>query len=204
MSENDDGIPELTESERIRIRATELDVTAMGEALRNGTATHEDVEGAFARLRSLDIDPHMHRNALHIPADAGPHAAALETILRRIPDGWGRWISIDAGWYPLVVATDRRLAELDPDYVVQQIKEKFGTLRYYCATSAEDPAPEMLDAFDAITDDAERASALTCERCGETGVLQRTRDWVKTLCSACGDILGYRRPVRRSEHQADQ
>ena len=192
MSDGDEGIPELTESERIRIRATESDFTAMGDALRNGTATPENVEGAFARFMSLDVDPQKHRNALHIPADAGPHAEAIETILRRVPDGWGRWISVDAGWYPLVVATDRRLTELDANYVVQQIKEKFGTLRYYCAPNGDDPAPELLDAFDAITDDAERASAITCERCGEPGVPQRTRYWAKTLCSVCGDILGYR------------
>lgn len=191
MSESDDGVPELTESERIRLRATESDVAAMGDGLRNGTATPEDVDGAFARLMSLDIDPQKHLDALHIPADAGQHAPAIKTILLRIPDGWGRWISVDAGWYPLVIATDQRLAELDPDYVVQQIKEKFGTLRYYCAPSGDDPGPELLDALDAITDDAERVSAMTCERCGEAGVLQRTRYWAKTLCNSCADGLGY-------------
>jgi hypothetical protein len=191
MSESDDGIPELTEAERIRIQATESDLAAMGDALRSGTATPEDVEGAFARFMSLDVDPEKLRNALHIPADAGPHAAAIETILLRIPDGWGRWISVDAGWYPLVIATDQRLAKVDPGYVVQQIKEKFGTLRYYCTPGGGDPAPELLDAFDAITDDAERASAITCERCGEPGVLQRTRYWAKTLCHTCADRLGY-------------
>ena len=191
MTDGDGDIPELTESERIRIQATESDFTAMGDALRNGTATPEDVEGAFARFMSLDIDPHKHRNALHIPADAGAHAGAIETILRRIPDGWGRWISVDAGWYPLVIATDQRLAEIDANYVVQQIKEKFGTLRYYCAPSGEDPSPELFDALDAITDDAERASAITCERCGEPGVLQRTRYWAKTLCHACAEPLGH-------------
>lgn len=157
MSESDDGIPELTESEQIRIRAAESDFAAMGDALRSGTATAEGVEGAFARLMALDIDPHRHRNALHIPADAGSHAPALEIILRRIPDGWGRWISVAAGWYPLVVATDHQLAAIDADYVVHQIKEKFGTLRYCCAPSSDDPSPELLDALDAITDGAERA-----------------------------------------------
>ena len=191
MSDGDDGIPELTESERIRIQATESDFTAMGDALRNGTATSEDVEGAFARFMSLDIDPQKHRNALHIPADAGPHAAAIETILRRIPDGWGRWISLDAGWYPLVIATDTRLAALDPTHQVHQIKEKFGTLRYYYWPSSEDASPALLDAMDAVTDEAERASALICERCGEPGVLQRTRYWAKTLCHSCAEPLGY-------------
>lgn len=191
MGDGGEDIPELTESERIRIRATESDFAAMGDALRSGTATPEDVEGAFARFMSLGIDPEKHRNALHIPADAGEHAAAIESILRRVPDGWGRWISVDAGWYPLVIATDAQLAALDPAYRVHQIKEKFGTLRYYYWPSSEDVSPELLDAMDTITDDAERASAVTCERCGEAGVLQRTRYWAKTLCHACAEPLGY-------------
>jgi len=35
------------------------------------------------------------------------------------------------------------------------------------------------------------AGAITCERCGEPGVLQRTRYWAKTLCTCCADALGY-------------
>ena len=45
--------------------------------------------------------------------------------------------------------------------------------------------------WDAITDDAQRASAVICERCGVPGVLQRTRYWAKTLCHSCADPLGY-------------
>lgn len=95
-----DGIPELTEAEKILLRAAESDIAAMSEGLNNGTATPEDVNAAFARLKALDIDPHKHRNALRLPPDAGEHAAAIGAILRRIPDGWGRWVSVDAGWYP--------------------------------------------------------------------------------------------------------
>ncbi|OPX11786.1 hypothetical protein [Mycobacterium sp. AT1] len=191
MSDGDEDIPELTEAEKILYRATESDFAAMGDALRNGTATPDDVDGAFARLLSMDYDRDKHRNALHIPADAGEHAAAIESILRRIPDNWGRWVSLDAGWYPLVIATDARLAALDPTYRVHQIKEKFGTLRYYYWPGSGDASPELLDAMDAITDDAQRTSAMTCERCGEPGVLQRTRYWAKTLCHACAEPLGY-------------
>lgn len=191
MSDDRDEIPELTDAERILWRATESDFAAMGDALRNGTATPDDVEGAFGRLLSMDYDRDRHRNALHIPGDAGEYAAAIETILRRIPDGWGRWLSVDAGWYPLVIATDARLAEIDPRYVVQQIKEKFGTLRYYCAAGGDDPAPALVDALEAIVEDAERVSAVTCERCGKPGALRRTRYWAKTLCASCGDGLGY-------------
>lgn len=118
--------------------------------------------------------------------------SALEPILERIPARWGRWIDVDAGWYPLVIATDIRLAAIDPHYVVHQIKEKFGTLRYYCASSSENPGDDGVgDAFDAVVRDAERESAITCERCGEPGTLHDKRSWVKTLCAPCAAILGY-------------
>jgi len=95
-----------------------------------------------------------------------------------------------------VVSVDQRLSTVDPEYVVHEIKEKFGILRYYCAPSGDEPNPSVSDAFRAITDDAERASAITCERCSETGVLHETRDLVKTLCASCADTLGYT-PVRQ-------
>lgn len=190
MSEHQD-IPALTPAERIRVRAMMSDTTEMAAGLRAGTASPEDVKDAVARIMSVDVDRDTMLNALHIPADAGPFAPALETILCRIPDGWGRWISHDAGWYPIVVALDQRLAAIDPEYVVHQIKEKFGNLRYYCAPSAKEPSRAVLDAFGAIIGDAERASAITCERCSEPGVLHETRYLVKTLCASCADTLGY-------------
>ncbi|QNJ94872.1 hypothetical protein HZU40_11840 [Mycolicibacterium fluoranthenivorans] len=192
MSGTDDDIPELTDAEKILWQAAESDFAAMGEALHKGTATPEDVDSAFARLLSMDHDRDKHRNALHIPADAGEHAAAIETILRRIPTNWGRWLSVDAGWYPLVIATDAQLARLDPDYRVHQIKEKFGTLCYYFWPSSDDPGAQLLDAMYAITDDAERVSSITCERCGQPGTLhQSRRAWVKTLCTVCAEALGF-------------
>lgn len=185
-------IPEATVVERKRWRALQSDLAAMGEGLHNGSATPEEVDGVFARLMSSDIDWTTYRNALHVPADAGEHAGAIEAILRRIADGWGRWLSVDAGWYPLVIATDALLAALDADYRVHQVKEKFGTLRYYFWPSGEDVDHKTLDAMDAVTDGAERASAITCERCGATGFLRHTaRGWVKTLCASCADTLGY-------------
>ena len=190
MSEDHD-IPELTDAEKIRVRAMVSDMTEMAAGLRAGTATPEDVAGGVARIMSVDVDRDTMINALRMPTDAGPFAAALETILRRIPDGWGRWISYDAGWYPIVVGVDERLSAIDPEYVVHQIKEKFGTLRYYCAPSGDEPDPAVCDAFRAIIGEAERASAVTCERCGEPGVLHETRYLVKTLCASCAGSRGY-------------
>jgi formylmethanofuran dehydrogenase subunit E len=55
----------------------------------------------------------------------------------------------------------------------------------------------VMDAFRAITGEAERASAVTCERCGEPGGLHETRYLVKTLCASCANSLGYT-PVQQA------
>ncbi len=57
---------------------------------------------------------------------------------------------------------------------MHQIKEKYGTLRYYYRPGSDDVAPGLLDAMDAIADEAERVSAVTCERRGQSGTLHRT------------------------------
>jgi ribosomal protein L37E len=185
MSEKQD-FPRLTEAEKIRWRAVHSDMNEMSATLREGTATAEDIEAALNRLMSHGIDHHTLTNALHVPDDAGPYAPALERIVRRIPDGWGRWISLDAGWYPIVSSLDERLAAIDPDYILHQVKEKFGTLRYYCTTR-----PGHWEAFKNLIGDAERTSAITCERCGEPGALHHSPHRIKTLCATCADTLGY-------------
>ena len=118
---------------------------------------------------------------------ASPDTALLAPVLTRIPIRWGPCIDVEPGWYALVVDTDAQLAAVDPDYVVLQVKEKFGALRYYCQPSGDDPAPEVCDALDAITDEAERRSATICERCGQPGRLSDFAGRLKTLCQRCAE-----------------
>jgi hypothetical protein len=40
------------------------------------------------------------------------------------------------GWIPLVEELHAKLIELDPGYALEQVKEKFGTLRVYATTRA--------------------------------------------------------------------
>lgn len=64
--------------------------------------------------------------------------------------------------------------EYDANYPrASQVKEKFGTLRFYMSSSN--------DKIEKLIDEAERKSAITCEECGEPGVL-RGGGWLKTLC----------------------
>lgn len=182
----DKHIPELTDQQWARIWAAGSDISEMSARLRAGTATPDDLAGALRHLLSTDDN----RDALHIPPDAGVHGECLKRILRRIPDGWGRWFRHDAGWYSISIACDRQLAALDGDYVVYQVKEKFGTVRYCCEPSAQ-RRTELWERFTAITDAAERESAITCERCGHPGGPHRLPYWVKTLCAVCAADLGY-------------
>lgn len=73
-----------------------------------------------------------------VPDDAGEYRDGLAKILRRIPPRWGRYISVRAGWYPLIIALDEELAAIEPDYGLCQVKEKFGGLRYYLNDSFTD------------------------------------------------------------------
>lgn len=60
--------------------------------------------------------------------------------------------------------------------VVGQVKEKFGTLRFYV-----DNSDASIDAF---VNAAEEASEHTCEKCAHPGEL-RSKSWLVTLCDDC-------------------
>lgn len=119
----------------------------------------------------LDVDYQQLLNEVHVPEDAGEHTEALRGILLRIPDGWGRWISCDRGWYPLLVELDEQLRAVLPNYVLHQVKEKFGGLRYYWDSGEdvhdrEDPEPPTpgRDGNEAERDRWSRQHDAWCER----------------------------------------
>ncbi len=96
----------------------------------------DDPEGIQAAARAMwqisrGLDGRQFADALEIPEDAGEYAEALRRMLVRIPDGWGRWIRCERGWYPLLAELDADLAALLPRYEIYQVKEKFGGLRLY-------------------------------------------------------------------------
>jgi|GEM_PF-2987537 len=110
----------------------------------------------------------------------------LAGVRGRIDVAAGYWPRIDVGdgWLPVVARLGDRLAGIDPGYVVHQVKEKFGGLRFYAQCSTQSAAgaardvtiatdvvtvpPATADEF-TITIAEARAEALrTCERCGTT------------------------------------
>ena len=57
-----------------------------------------------------------------------------------------------------------------------QVKEKYGTLRFYMSFETEE--------IQRLIATAEALSAQTCEQCGAVG-RQRNGGWIKTLCDSC-------------------
>lgn len=99
---------------------------------------------------------------------------------RRKTTGWYGCIAPD-GWKDIILEADAMLAYIDPDYEIHQIKEKFGTLRYYFGTTVEYGSIEY-NIMHAIAGNAEAKSAQRCEVCGKWGETDWERSWVRTLC----------------------
>lgn len=89
--------------------------------------------------------------------------------------GWG----IGRGWLPIVEELDREIAEIDPDYRINQIKEKFGGLRYYIELVTDDD--EERNHIHELVNEAEAKCDTICEICGEEGKISGKR-WLKCRC----------------------
>jgi hypothetical protein len=86
---------------------------------------------------------------------------------------------VGPGWHPLVTKLHDDLIALVGEYTLDQIKEKFGGLRYY-VSGIDYPSP----AYDLIVE-AERASYTICEECGAPPSKQTPGGWIRTLCAGC-------------------
>jgi hypothetical protein len=183
-----DEPPQLSELEQARWAAARSAIGGLAQSLADGRLDTEAVEATVGQLRQINVDLAKIRDAIHLPNDAAEFAGALTALLRRIPNGWGRWIDCEAGWYPILADLETTLSAVDPDYTVLQIKEKFGTLRFYCATEASDDDGRRR--FDELVGRAEQNSAATCERCGAPGAIHSTASgWLKTLCAPCAEQI---------------
>jgi len=78
-------------------------------------------------------------------------------------------------WTNLEELTEK-MRKTPPPARVAQIKEKFGTLRFYVNSAT--------DADYAVIEFGERMSATTCEDCGNKGE-ERPGGWIRTQCELC-------------------
>ena len=95
---------------------------------------------------------------------------------------WG--FDIGDGWYQLLDDACARIQTICDENGFQvkatQIKEKFGTLRFYTDVGNE----EIWN----ILDEADVISSVTCEVCGAPGKIVG-KNWLKTLCGGHAKTL---------------
>lgn len=104
----------------------------------------------------------------------------VHPILNRFHEKLPKRISCGQGWYSLLSALDRELSAVDPEYKLVQVKEKFGTLRYYYDAS-DNVNDEALAKMKSIVMKYEKISAYTCEVTGGHGRLMHKDNWFRTL-----------------------
>lgn len=104
---------------------------------------------------------------------------------------WG--LECGNGWYDLI---DRLCFQLQfntehnnyPQVEATQVKEKFGTLRFYYQTNAseEDKYSERNCRYiEGLISFAEFYSEFICENCGSMENVSQTKGWITTLCENC-------------------
>jgi len=99
----------------------------------------------------------------------------------------------DDGWRKIVEDLTEAIAKVDTQHIVRvfQIKEKFGTLRYYVNFDTKNEG--LWKTVNDLVSSAEKLTATTCEICGQPGILCVKKDgyWYKTVCSSCAKKEGY-------------
>ena len=90
------------------------------------------------------------------------------------------FFSVGLGWYPIIKDLIEDLIKLGWDKQLCQVKEKFGGLRYYFASSD----PSLYKQMGQIIAKYERESFGICEVCGKTGTTENTGGMIKTLCKS--------------------
>lgn len=103
--------------------------------------------------------------------------------------------SVGGGWFHLIedvckkIDIIQRITNVSAE--ATQIKEKFGTLRFYiqsivlpgCVLS-ENEIHHIHEVIQCIVSQAERHTCHVCEQCGEYGS-ERGGSWIRTLCDEC-------------------
>lgn len=87
------------------------------------------------------------------------------------------------GWFEIIkklcegIQKEIEEQKLDPAPYVQQVKEKFGGLRFYMSY--------YTDKMSKLIRKAEEEAWKTCETCGSKKDVLHTDGWIETICSKC-------------------
>jgi len=105
---------------------------------------------------------------------------------------WG--IECGEGWYDIIHQACSEMKRVKQksgiNFYAEQIKEKYGTLRFYYTHDrrllriSKKRFKRYVDYIDAVVSNAEKKSETICEHCGKKGK-RRDDGWIRTLCNKC-------------------
>lgn len=111
------------------------------------------------------------------------YAKKMEERFPKMYGGQYGGFAIGKGWYPIIeqlssviqshIDHKHKRGEECPQVIVQQVKEKFGTLRFYY-----DGGDDFISGAVWL---AENMTGHLCEECGGLGT-RRSGGWIRTLC----------------------
>jgi hypothetical protein len=125
---------------------------------------------------------------------------------------WG--ISTDDGWFNLLYRLCEHLQwhtdkNKFPQVIANQVKEKYGTLRFYYTLDVEEfedkndiRLNQKCSEHGGAIQFAEALSARICEICGQfddTVELKVRGGWYKTLCTVCAEPSGYEKIIIKED-----
>jgi len=106
----------------------------------------------------------------------------VEALKDKFLSSYYKSVDVDEGWYQIITDCDKALMQIDPDYKIAQIKQKFGGLRYYFEPSSSTYDDELWEKMNAVVLAYEKIASITCEATGNSGVLMKSSSgWFKTL-----------------------
>lgn len=99
-------------------------------------------------------------------------------------------VEVDDGWKPIAEKVLREIvaynetAPEDSKIWVDQVKEKFATLRIY--VTYDNVPQDVINRIDMLIEDAEKEAENTCEICGtKENIGLRTNGWYTVMCEDC-------------------
>jgi hypothetical protein len=107
---------------------------------------------------------------------------------------------VGKGWHDLLCDLTDKLFYLGWDGGLDQVKEKFGTLRFYWRNNITDPMKSKI--AEDLASYTECKSGWTCESCGGFGKT-RGDGWVHTMCDKCWDKHLADKAERKAKYEQD-
>lgn len=96
---------------------------------------------------------------------------------------------VGEGWRPIVEKLVDDIIAIDKGVEITQIKEKFGTLRFYIGGVKREVSHDIYT----LIREAEQESGVTCEHCGTKDRVTTKGGWILTLCDSCREARNHQK-----------